>query len=334
MDSFQNNQLLRNYNNYQQGAGQFQNNALLQNNPLFKNMNYNSQQIQALQNYQMQQMKEIQKVKQLEKLTDVQQKLSKEKLREIIIAPEKESKMSRKDLDAEWKKKQSKFEPERQEYYRGRTNQPYKHIIKNADFKKDFKNKDDLIVHRVTNADKEGVEEEFEHLQENLEKHNNELKVIYSLSKEAEHKKEFEYNHSEKFVRIRHDAPDHGEMKKDNLDYYKKQQKQLQGEKAKVDKIMESLVSTGLLNEDDIKTISTEKNKNNNTNIVEENKPKRIVVAPSQVKNMTKADTDRLFQQQHVEEQKPKKIVIAPQRTKPVEPEKPKPKVIIRQKSK
>lgn len=324
MNGFQNNQLLRNYNNYQQGAPQFQNNALLQNNPMFQN---GTSQINALQNHQIQQMKEIQKVKQLEKLSELQKKMSKDKLRDIIISPQKETVIAKKELEEKWKKKEQTFDPDRQEYYKGRTNQPYKNIIKNADYKKEFKDKKDLIVHRVTNADKEGVEEEFEHLQQNLEKHNNELKVIYSTSKEVEHKKEFEYNHKDKFIRIKHEAPDHGELKKDNIDFYKKEQKKLQGEKMKVDKIMESLITSGIINEEDIKEINKEEP-------VE--KPKRIVIPPSQVNKMTKAQVEKVIQQQNVEEQpKPKRIVIAPQRTtdkKTTEQPVQKPKVIVRPK--
>ena len=80
---------------------------------------------------------------------------------------------------------------QRAKYWQERTNQPYKNIIKDEKAIKVFldkprianKNEEKelkraLIVHKVTDADKEGVDDEFKDLQGKLEKHNNELKVI------------------------------------------------------------------------------------------------------------------------------------------------------------
>ena len=142
---------------------------------------------------------------------------------------------------------QNKLETQKNTLQKQRTNLPYKNIIKNIKkndqhYEKHYKKFVDkplkgkvgtkeikkaqkqLLVHKVTDADKEGVEEEFDDLKQNLETHDDELKVIYSTSKEVEHKKKFEYNHKSKY-RIKYNPDDHEDMKKDKINILKREQK-------------------------------------------------------------------------------------------------------------
>ncbi|ARF09465.1 hypothetical protein Indivirus_1_88 [Indivirus ILV1] len=257
------NRLVSNYNNSQQYNPSFQNNNLLMNNPST---------LQQMQ--QIQKMKEMQQMKQLEKLNEVELTMDKEKIKESIIRPIKieKNKQEKQELEKKWKESENNYRdktgrdygPEIKQYWSKRTNQPYKNIMKNEDYTKKISSDKDLIVHRVTNKDKEGVEEGFVDLQHKLEKHDDELKVIYSVSKKNEHKKKFEYNHVYKY-RIQHDAKDHDELKEDKIKYYKDQQKKEEIGKKKLDVLLDTLVSDGIFNKDEITGLSLDKNKYNDT---------------------------------------------------------------------
>jgi hypothetical protein len=172
---------------------------------------------------------------------------------------------------------QRNLEMQKKTLQKERTNLPYKNIIKNikdgddhyekhykkfvdspltgeADKKAIEKAERDLLVHKVTNADKDGVEEELIDLKKNLEIHNDELKVIYSTSKEAEHKQKFEYNHKSKY-RIKYDPDNHEDMKKDKINILKKEQKRMEKDKQKVDDMIQFLVDDGIFGETDVEKI-------------------------------------------------------------------------------
>ena len=223
-----NNRLLNGYNQNFNNRN-LSNNVLLQNNPMM-NMDQ-ANQLQMMQSIQMQQAKEMQQVRHINKMNEINNKYDKNKIRDAVIQPisitkKKEDKIK---LENEWRnaernyfdKSRENYGTEVQEYWNKRTNQPYKNIIKNDDvMKKQYKSKDDLIVHRVTREDKKGVDESYKKLEENLEKHDDELKTIYSISKKNEHKKKFEYNHVYKY-RVQYDPKDHDNLKQDRIKYYK-----------------------------------------------------------------------------------------------------------------
>lgn len=277
------NKLINNYNNYQQQQNRpvgYQNNNLLMNNPMLQQQQYMQQQQMQQQNQYMQQMQQIQqmqRMKQMEKLNEIDVSMDKEKIKESLIKPIKieKSKQEKAELEKKWKETENNyydnsgkgkdFGTEVKQYWAKRTNQPYKNIMKNEDYTKKISSDKDLIVHRVTNKDKEGVEEGFLDLQDKLEKHNDELKVIYSVSKKNEHKKKFEYNHVYKY-RVQHEGKDHDEMKDDRIKYYKAQQKKEEAGKKKLDILLDTLVSDGIFDKDDLSGISLDKNKYNSDN--------------------------------------------------------------------
>jgi hypothetical protein len=130
-------------------------------------------------------------------------------------------------------------------------NKPYKNILKNEDYSRVIKFGDDLVVHKVSDKDKEGVIEALD----KLKKDNNEIdiqnKVEYAPEKYNEHKKNFEYKKT--YVsRLKHDAPGHGELKDDGIEFYKKEQEELEKGKNLRDDILKELVTNGLFNENEI----------------------------------------------------------------------------------
>jgi hypothetical protein len=179
------------------------------------------------------------------------------------------------ELENKWKEVESNyidktkksFGPEIQKYWKERTNEPYKNILKDEDYSKDFKNKDDLVVHRVTTKekDKERAENDMKNMEGNREKHNGELKVIYSTSQKSEHKKKFEYNHVYKY-RVQHDQKTHTDLKEDKIQYYKEQQKKEEEKKQIKDSIMDYLVTDGIFSQDELNSINaTQNTKSDNT---------------------------------------------------------------------
>lgn len=291
----QNNSLLNNFYNHNRQQIPFQQNNLLRNNPIignnfnrqnnqqYNNQQYNnSQQIQQMKMYQMQQqmakMKMLQEVKKKEK--EILKNLSKinnstkKDITELIIKPEnnKLTKEELEQIDVNYKEMENKFGNEDnykknlQKYWDKRTNQPYKNILKEEDYTKSFKEKDDLIVHKVTDLDKdeEKLEMEFKEKDEDREKHDGELKAIYTLSKKAENKKKFEYNNVYKF-RFKYDPKDHDSNKQDKMEYYKKQQKKLDKENKRFNEAIESLVNSNIYSKEQLQSLGITTNERDNS---------------------------------------------------------------------
>jgi hypothetical protein len=271
--------MLNGYNNYQTNNVPFKNNNLLRNNPMFQNsMNYNnSSQMKAMQEMQekMANLRKLQQIKQNERFNELEKIIDKEKIRETIIKPIKEQKIDKTELNNMLVIKNKEFIPERENYWRSRTNQPYKNILKNEDYSLFFKKKnndlkkDELIVHKVTDADKleERLLKEFIELSEMIEKHDHELKSIYSLSEKMNHKKKFYYIHVNKYEKIKYDPADFNDMKNDKIELYKKEQEKTDKGKKKIDDIIEDLVYKGMLTQEDIEELNKQKlddNQNNN----------------------------------------------------------------------
>ena len=157
-----------------------------------------------------------------------------------------------------------------------RTNQPYKNILKGEKYDKFINKKkiekEELIVHCVTDADKQGFKEAVEKLEDSKEKHNNELKIIYSSSEELKHKKQFEYNHRDKY-KMKYNPKNFDELKKDQYDYYKKEQEKIEKDKNNVMDILDNLLNNGMLDEKEIEKIEKEeKTFNSGLNSVNTNK--------------------------------------------------------------
>lgn len=263
-------------NNRLHGAyQQHQNNMYVPNNPLLasqynqnnsNNLNNPNNQMARMQmmqvQQQMQKVKQMQQLKQIEKRNEIDQKYDLKKIKDLVITSEKIQKKNNVEIEKKLKEKQRDFLTERTKLWKARTNVPYKNILKSAkilkddDYKKKFKDNKELIIHKVTDADKNviALDNEFCKYKGNIETHNSELKSEYSLSKEAEHLKEFEYHHKYQF-KLKFTPSDHNDLKIDNIEYYKNEQKKMEDGKQKLDDLIDSLVSHGLLPDEEIKKL-------------------------------------------------------------------------------
>jgi hypothetical protein len=138
-----------------------------------------------------------------------------------------------------------------------RTNLPYKGIIKNFDFNKIRANhKEDLIVHKVTEADKKTFNEDISKYSNTITKQQKELNEIYAENKKNEHKKNFEYQHKYKY-RTKLDVGEGdggeggegGDVRIDRIEYYKKEQLKVEESKKKMDDILMNLINKNAISE-------------------------------------------------------------------------------------
>lgn len=239
-----NNNLVSSYNQYNKNMSNQNNNPLLQNPQQMNNMYQ-----------QMMQMKRMQQANIMAKMNEIERmrgkiKVNDDQLKKAIIKPIEVEKTDSRELLGKYREVSNKLESELKEHWSKRTNQPYKNILKNEDYSKNFKKKEDLIVHKVTNLDKLGLEDDYNKFNKNIEKHNNELKVVYSQNEQTNHKKKFEYNNKYKY-RVKYDPKDGKELKEDNIEYYKKEQQKLEKDKKKVDDIIETLMNSDLLTKEE-----------------------------------------------------------------------------------
>jgi hypothetical protein len=216
-------------------------------------------------------------MKRIEALNKLERKYDKDKIKDIIISPIKitNDKKNEQLQNNKYLKLENEYNPTKKihlkqlhTHWRNRTNQPYKNIMKDTKYYQQFLEKDklhninksELIVHKVTNEDKKGVLEDFHKIQNNIKKHDSDLKVIYSLSKQAEHIKKFEYVHVNKF-RFKYDPSDHKKLKGDKIALYKKEQQKMEDEKFKKDMILDKLMEQGAFTQQEEHNIDTQNSK-------------------------------------------------------------------------
>jgi hypothetical protein len=254
-----NNNLLNQFNSHlnQPRQNSFMNNPMISQNPNYSSRDPNF--------YNKIQMAKIEQIKRAKNISDLG--MDNKQLSEYIIDPIKINKTSKDEIQNKLHDIESnyivpvtrntKFEDQSNAYLRelwkNRTNQPYKNVIKKEMFDKEYKKyyKDDifkrdinsrneLIVHKViknVDADEDLLEAEFLLIQEILEKHNGELKNIYSSSNENKYKKEFEYAQKYRY-RLDYNPKDSEELK----DFYKKEQKKINKENKMLDQLIDMLV--------------------------------------------------------------------------------------------
>lgn len=281
----------------------------MQNLNIFNHNPQNLSHVQMMHMYQtmnnlkkMQQSQILSKINELEKNRD-RLHLDKDELRNAIIRPIKIEKSDKQEVIIKYKDLEKNFnKKELENLWSKRTNQAYKNIIKDEKYlKKNYKEKEDLIVHKVTDLDKLGVNEELKEFQEKLESQNGELKVQYSQSKELEHKKKFEYNNKYKYA-AKYNPKAHEDLKEDNVEYFKKEQEKLEKDKKKVDDIIQSLLSSNSLTEEERKELK-------DLNDEDEDEDKDII-DKSKSKDKVKKDKENNFSQNIDKEKKQIKITI------------------------
>lgn len=247
-----NNKLL---NNYQQQAKPVVQNNLLQRNQLFmNNLNTNSSQMAHAQ--QLQQMHQIKQTNQNPGTVD------KDKIKEILIKPIKIDKGNKLAFDKNFKERETDYKPKLEEYWKKKTNMPYKGIMKDQNYNVNIKTEKDLVVHRVTSKDKDikEVEGKYQEFNDKIKSHDGELNKIYATSKRGEHKKKFDYTHTYQYRKpeLANDddgeegkEQDHLKLKKDRYNYYKEQQK-LQEKNKRFDPILDKFANDEVFSPDEL----------------------------------------------------------------------------------
>ena len=168
MNNMFNNNLVSNYNSYNQNV-----NNQMKNNPLVpfisekaftdsRNPVQNPQQMNQMYQ-QMMQMKRMQQANIMAKMNEIERmrgkiKVNDDQLKNAIIKPIEVEKTDSRELLGKFREVSNKLESELKEHWAKRTNQPYKNILKNEDYTKNFRKKEDLIVHKVSSLDKLGLE--------------------------------------------------------------------------------------------------------------------------------------------------------------------------------
>lgn len=215
----------------------FNNNSMLSSNPAFLGSIKDPQFYNRMSAARMEQMKKVKNINDLGK--------SKEELMEYVIQPLKIEKSKFDEIEPVYLDRKKNFTEILNEFWKSRNNVGYKNILKNEKtFGKDFKNKEELIVHKVTNLDKIGLNKEFDKLKKLLKRHNKELKSIYTDDKEANFKKEFEYVNKYQY-RLKYDPKSFDELK----EYYDKEQKKIAREDKKLTDLIDTLLESDVLEE-------------------------------------------------------------------------------------
>ena len=260
-----NNNLVNKFNSYVNNNVPFQKNPLLNNNPTFMANSRDSSFYNKIN------LAKIEQIKRAKNIDDIG--FDKKKLTSMIICPITINKTNKKELDEVYNEITPQYEKKNnkilEEWWRTRTNQPYKNVIKkelfnNKQYKKyykddifntTFKSKDELLVHKVTSDDYDELllEAEFELLNDIIEKHNDELKVIYSSSKKNHYKKEFEYVQNYRY-RLEYNPKNSEELK----DFYKKEQKKINKEKKMIDDVLNLMIENDQLSQEELNKLNDE----------------------------------------------------------------------------
>lgn len=252
------NKLISGFNQYATSRNNvpYNNNNMLMNNPQFMG---SIQSPQFFNKINMMKMEQISKIKNVNDLN-----MSKNQLAQYIINPYKVERIAKGELLEKYDNLQNTYITPMKEvpkaisdWWNSRTNNPYKNIMKNENYKKDYRSIDELIVHKVSQLDKDEqlLIDEYEKLTKLLETHDDELKVIYSASKKNEYKKEYDYVTKFKY-RIKYDPKDYNELKK----FYKSEEKKINKETKRLDEMIELLLMSDDIKKEDLEDLQKERN--------------------------------------------------------------------------
>jgi len=216
------------------------------NNPIINDK------IGVISNPEFMQRMQFIKSNQLQKINNIESlHMPKEKIVELIINPIKDEKTDTKTAVKEYQKLEitypksnvsNQLPDQLVRWYSGRNNMPYKNILKNEDYTKKITDFRDLIVHKVNTLDKDTSRftTELKKLINVLEKHNNELKIIFSNSEETKHKQAFEYINKYKYKISYNPKQNQAELKK----LYKKEVADIENNINHIDEMISMLLES------------------------------------------------------------------------------------------
>ena len=197
-------------------------------------------------------------LKKIRKFNNIDQLYNQDDLKNMILKPQKIDKpnINIKELI---NNRDDSNKKDLIESLKKRVNEPYKGIIKDFDYKKiREKHEEDLIVHKVSEQDKDIniFKNKIDNYEEKINKKNIKIKDTYSLEKKIEHKKDFDYQHKYKY-RVKVESND-DDLRVDRIEFYKKEQNKIEENKKKIDDILLNLIDSGILS-DNLESINYEK---------------------------------------------------------------------------
>lgn len=308
-----NNNLLNGYQNFTNNNVPFRGNQLLNNNPSFMGSIRDQDFLQRMQMAKMEQMRKIRSIKDIG--------ISNDKLVKYIVQTIPEVKLNSNasiqlynNLETTYPKFKKNLKKEDipsilTEWYSGRTNLPYKNILKKENYNKAFKTLEDLIVHKVTSFDKDRTKliKDYEELKSAIETHNNELKVIFSLSEDikAKHKQEFEYVNVYKY-KIAYDPKNFDDLKK----IYVTELKKIENESQHIDNLIETLMENEKISPEEVEKIKQEYDYKPAKKDIAENLEEKLKREIGDAKfNELLAEIEKEEMKKMDEEEKPKKKI-------------------------
>lgn len=203
--------------------------------------------------------REAYNMKKIKKFNSIDQIHNTEDLKNIILKPEKLEKTNI-DIKALANNREKANLAELKQSEQKRVNNPYKGIIKDFNYDKKLKKQEDLIVHKVTEQDKNMKEfdEKMGNFKTEIVTQNDNIKDTYSLDKKIQHKKDFEYQHKYKYRTKLETNNEESDLRVDRIEFYKKEQHKLENNKKKIDNILLDLIDSGVLS-DNLDSINFDK---------------------------------------------------------------------------
>lgn len=202
-------------------------------------------------------------MKKIKKFNNIDKMYNQEDLKNMILKPTKIEKPNI-NINALVDNKEKQQLYDLNESIKKRTNNPYKGIIKDFDYSKiRAKHEEDLIVHKVTDADKDIqlFDTKIKNYHVEIGQQNLNIDTVYSLDKKIEHKKDFDYKHKYKYrtkIDNNTDADGTEDLRVDRIEFWKKEQNKIEDSKKKMDDILLNLIDMGILSEN-LNTIDYDK---------------------------------------------------------------------------
>lgn len=189
-------------------------------------------------------------MKKIKKFNNVDQMYNGDELKNMILKPQRIEKPNI-NIKSLVDNRTNTNEKEYNDCLKKRINEPYKGIIKDFDYSKiREKHEEDLIVHKVTEEDKDInlFRKKKNNFEQKIAEQNKDIKDTYSLDKETKHKKEFDFQHKYKY-RVKVDNDGDEDLRVDRIEFYKKEQNKIEENKKKIDDILINLIDSGILSE-------------------------------------------------------------------------------------
>jgi hypothetical protein len=312
-----NNQLLQQFQNMQQAGYHNQLQQVISQNQILSNPLIISNRERLLT--QMRNEQEHETIRRAQQSVNNKEISATDLMRIITLRPielpkkgpnqdEQATRARNKDVHIQYDFVNSSWDVEGDKYKQSRTNQPYKIIINREENREDPKrllekerlwqstkddamrpNFRDLIVHTVTDADKDGVIEDHDRENYMRKELDDENRVIYSESNRTKHKRQFEYKHIYKY-RIRIDSKNHIELKDDRVAYYEDQQRKLEADRAQSDALLSMMQENDMIDQGMLEA-GLEKPDDDRVDEEVDALMSRLGLAPRKGKNRSRTDT-------------------------------------------